>query len=137
MVTLLRVLGDVYRSLRYLKYDVPNRDQDMDKVAIASALESTLSNHPLYVEARAKFHCAGPELMLFSREDVNRTKLVDAVKTTILAQMGATDSNVRILVFFTSDVTPEPLAGYGKLYAFIFHPKYDKLLHADVSTWRS
>ena len=109
----------------------------MDKVAIASALESTLSNHPLYVEARAKFHCAGPEHMLFSREDVNRTKLVDAVKTTILAQMGATDSNVRILVFFTSDVTPEPLAGYGKLYAFIFHPKHDKLLHADVSTWRS
>ena len=124
------------RSL-VLEDDVPKRDPEIDKVAIASSLERTLFNHPLYLEAHGKFYCAGPELMFCSREDVSRTKLDDAVKTTILSQMGAPDSNVRIVVFFTSDVTPEPLAGYGNLYAFIFHPKRDQLLHAGMSTWRS
>lgn len=93
--------------------------------------------HPLYIEARGKFHCTGPELMLWSREDVTRTKLDDVAKTTILAQMGSADSKLRILVFFTSDVTPKPLAGFGNLYAFMFHPKRDKLIQTDVSTWRS
>ena len=121
----------------YWRIDVPKRDTDIDNVALASTLERTLSNHPLYLEAHRKFHCTGPELMFWSREDVSRTNLDDAVKRTILSQMGTADSSVRILIFFTSDVTPEPLAGYGNLYAFVFHPKRDELLHAGVSTWVS
>lgn len=113
---------------------MPNRNQDMDKIVIASKLESTLSNHPLYLEARAKFHGAGPEMMFLSGEDLSRTKFDDAAKATVLSHLGAADNKVRILVFFTSDVTPKPLAGYGNLYSFMFHPKDDELLHADVST---
>lgn len=103
----------------------------------ATRLEQVIAEHDLLKEAKGRFHCAGPDLMRWTEAEITRTKLDDAVKKSIVAHLDSDDSSVRILMYFTSAVTPEPLSGYGELYAFMFHPERDELIETDVSTWRS
>lgn len=103
----------------------------------ATRLEQIIAEHHLLKEAKGRFHCTGPNLMRWTETEINRTRLDDAIKKSIVAYLGSGDSSVRILMYFTSTVTPEPLSGHGELYAFMFHSERDELIETDISTWRS
>jgi hypothetical protein len=100
-------------------------------------LEQQIEGHELLRKAKSQHYCSRPDLMYWTAAEISRTKLDDSVKKSILRHMESDDSVVRILIYFTSDVTPEPLSGRGDIYSFMFHPDRDELIQTDVGTWKS
>ncbi|MCX6956573.1 MAG: hypothetical protein NTV51_30955 [Verrucomicrobia bacterium] len=99
-------------------------------------LEARIGSHPNFLAAKSHFHCSTGEVFMWKRADIERFRLAAAIREKILDALGTEESSP-MLLYQTSDVKPEPLAGHGLLYAFIFHPQTHELLASDVSNWRS
>ena len=94
-----------------------------------------VTDHPLHLEATRKFYCVH-DIYEKPKEFVDRAKLSDDERKYILTELQDVEA-ILIVSFFTSDTKPEPLSGFGKLYAFILHPLSYKILSSSVGTWRS
>lgn len=96
---------------------------------------TAVTAHPLYAEATAWGHCPC-DVFTRPKGSIDRTQLAEVEKTRIRSTLADVESYI-LVAFWTSDKKPEPLAGFGKLYAFLVHPRSFAVLHASVSTWRS
>lgn len=102
---------------------------------IAQKAFVAIEGHPLYLEAKAKFHCVS-DVYERSKDFIDRTKFSEEEKKLMHKEL-ANVSTILLVSYFTADVKPEPLSGYGKLYAFIVHPESFALIQVAVGNWRS
>lgn len=94
------------------------------------------SVQPLWAEASTHAYCAR-DVFSMQKDFVKRMpNVTEGERSELLAALALEDS-VLIVSCWTAERKPEPLAGAGKLYAFMVHPSSFKVLHAGVGTWRS
>lgn len=103
--------------------------------AIAKNALSAVEFHPLHAEAIGWAHCAS-DVFAQPKSFIDRARISEEKRKSIHEGLEGV-STVLLVSYWTSDKKPEPLAGFGKLYAFLVHPESFEVLLAEVSTWRS
>ena len=103
--------------------------------AVAQRALAAVADHPLHAEATSKVYCIS-DVFEQSKSFIDRARFSEEEREQIRGAL-QNASTVLLVSYWTSDTKPEPLAGYGKHYAFLIHPKSFAILQAQVGTWRS
>jgi hypothetical protein len=111
------------------------RIQNNVPAPVAQKAMASVANHPLCLEAKTKYYCES-EIFEQSKNLIDRAKFSEEERKELHSELENV-STVLLVCFFTSDVEPEPLSGYGKQYAFVLHPESFVVLKSSVGTWRS
>lgn len=111
--------------------------KDTSKVSeeIARGALAAVAVHPMHAEATSWEHCVS-DVFSQPKNFIDRARISDEQRSSLRKNL-ADVSSVLMVAYWTSDKKPEPLAGFGKLYSFLLHPKTFTVLGADVGTWRS
>lgn len=96
---------------------------------------SAVEFHPLHTEAISWAHCVS-DVCAQPKSFIDRARISEEKRKSIHEALEGA-STVLLVSYWTADRKPEPLSGFGKLYAFLLHPKTFEVLLAEVSTWRS
>lgn len=110
---------------------------DANKVTkeIAEDALAAVAVHPMHAEATSWEHCVS-DVFSQPKNFIDRARMPDGQRSSSREDV-ADVSDVLIVAYWTSDKKPEPLAGFGKLYTFLLHPKTFAVLVAEVGAWRS
>ncbi|WP_143167409.1 hypothetical protein [Massilia sp. CF038] len=103
--------------------------------AIAKDALSAVEFHPLHIEAIGWAHCVS-DVFAQPKNFIDRARISEEKRKSIHEALDGV-STVLLVSYWTADKKPEPLAGFGTLYAFLVHPETFEVLLAEVSTWRS
>jgi hypothetical protein len=103
-------------------------DQEMIDCAVTATLD-----HPLAIEACSFNWCHAvvmrePKTFLVGTKFPEKLAIFEALSDCEHVLLGS---------YNTSVAPPEPLAGFGKTFDFILHPKSFAILAAASGTWRS
>ena len=108
-----------------------------DDRKLVEQFEALLKENPDYNTARQKHHCSEGFVLYWGRDHFEDIAADSFDRDAVMNVLNNTEDKARILIYQTSDVTPEPLAGSGTLYAFVFHPTEPRFITAGTGDWRS
>jgi len=108
-----------------------------DEKELVTQFEVLLEGNPDYTTARQKFHCSDGSVLYWGRDHFKSVPADGFDKDAVMNVLTNVEDKARILIYQTSDVRPESLAGSGILYAFVFHPTETRLITVGTGDWRS
>ena len=113
-----------------MSFSANSVSEHVEQLALAAIAE-----HPLQKEATGWSYCVS-DVFEQPKKFIEHLRLSEVEKVSIQSALHTVDS-VLVVSYWTSERKPEPLAGYGKHYAFFVHPTTFSVLHSGVGTWRS
>ena len=108
-----------------------------DDRELVEELEALLEGNPDYRAARQKHHCSEGSILYWGPDHFRNISSDSFDQEAVMKVLSNPEEKARILIYQTSDTTPEPLAGSGILYAFVFHPTEPMFITAGTGDWRS